>query len=149
MNYFQQFYTVIKETIIIKDYNFKYDIKNESIKDIFNNYLLMLNDIYSDDDYILFNKLQILHNILKDQKTDINPNYYRLIKSFNYIPLIRLQNNPTWISINNLIMHKIYSNIQIENDYTRFDWIIPINEIELLYKLNDNNDYYSDTELED
>ena len=93
----------------------------------------------NDDDYILLNKIQILNNIYINYSTNHNCcSYYKLLKSFNYIPLSRLNNNDKWLNINNKIWNKIYSNIQVDFDYDdMLNNFISINKLELLYDIDD------------
>lgn len=110
------FYNTITKIIKFNNYEFKYD----SNKEIFNNYILLLEKISNDNDYMLLNKLEILNNIFINKNyTHTCCSYYKLIYSFNYIPLSRLRNNYKWLNINNKIWNKIYSNKQVvfNNNY--------------------------------
>ena len=146
---FNRFYNVMKGTINIIDYKFEYNICNQTPKEIFNNYINFLEDISADDEYILLNKLEILGTIINNHEnilpTHNHCSYYKIIKSFEYIPLNRLIHNDEWNKINNEIWKRIYSNIKVDFDYS--DWIhgfTPIDISELLYELNDENDNKSD-----
>ena len=131
---FNSFYYVIFRIQKYNNYEFQYDPNKETIKEIFNNYISLLEKISNDEDYILLNKLEILDNNICS--------YYKLIKSFNYIPLSRLRNNNKWLEINNIILNKIYSNIQVnfEYDYNYFDDLVAINKSELLYNIDEDNE---------
>ena len=152
INHFQRFCNVIKASIINQqEYNFKYVI-NESIEDIYVNNLILLDNIYLDDNYILLNKIEILHDIIINNKnTHINCSYYKLLTSVNYIPLSRLKNNKEWITKNNLIWKKIYSNIKVSYNvtYNYINDFTPINKIELLYNLEENKEEEDDEEEEE
>ena len=74
---------------------------------------------------------------MKDYKIR-NIFYKKLIKSYKYIPYTRLKNNKKWLDINNKILRKIYSNIQVKYDFDfNLDEFVPINKLELLYKNDD------------
>jgi small GTP-binding protein len=138
-NKYNYFYDVITKIIEYNNYEFKYDSDKETIKEIFNNYISLLETISNDKDYILLNKLEILNNIYVNKNYNHNIcSYYKLIKSFDYIPLSRLKINNEWNEINYIIWDKIYSNIQIENDFsydTTYDFVA-IDESELLYNID-------------
>ena len=138
---FERIYNRIKE-LTTKKYKLKYN-ETKSITDNFNDYLLVLDDIYNDYDYILLNKVEILHSIIcDDTETDYNENcessYYKLIQSYNDISYERLRHNQKWLDKNNKIWRKIYSNIQIEFNFDfDMDDFLPINKLELLYNSKD------------
>ena len=128
--------------LINKKYELNYD-KTKTIVDNFNDYLSILDNIYNDYNYILLNKVQILYNIIINTNAfrtnyHISCNYYKLIKSYKYIPYERLRHNQKWLDKNNKIWRKIYSNIQIEYDFDfEMDNFVSINKLELIYNSKD------------
>ena len=138
---FNRFYHVIKKTIQIKDYKFEYDINKQTIKEIFNNYIEHLNKMYEDKDYILLNKLEILYDIIgNNMKTIKNTSYYKFLTNEFIIPLSRLKLNSLFIEINENIWQEIYSNNHINfcKSY-EIEQLIPINQYELLYYIDNDN----------
>jgi len=132
---FKDFYDIIKNTSQIKQYKLEFN-NNQTSKEIFNNYLKLLEDINNDNNYILLNKLEIINNISNNKYDDNNCSFIQLLNSFTYIPLSRLINNLEWSEIYESIWNKIYSNIEVDFNYGR-DYIKdfkPVNRFELLYK---------------
>jgi hypothetical protein len=109
-NTFDCFYNIIKQTIQIQYYKFEYDPNKQTTKEIFNDYIKLLENMSGADNYILLNKLEILHSRYDHN----NCSYYKFINEFKYIPLSRLKNNIEWLNINKKIWKKIYSNIEVD-----------------------------------
>ena len=82
---FKDFYDIIKNTSQIKQYKLEFN-NNQTSKEIFNNYLKLLEDINNDNNYILLNKLEIINNLEWSEiyESIWNKIYSNIEVDFNY-----------------------------------------------------------------
>jgi len=128
--------------IIYPDTNSKYDELDYYLKWLENN--------SNNKEYILLNKLQILFLMFYPEYTDkyyYHENYVmdyylknHLFRFYNNrihkigIGLDRLNNNPDYKRVTNIIYSKIFSNILLKYDKELYYDFTPIDKLELLYK---------------
>jgi GTPase SAR1 family protein len=106
---------------------------NPNIDNKFDCYINKLKKLNNDEDYILYNKLEILsclfHNI------PITSIFHNFSKYEIGIPYDRLKYNNKYIEAINEIWNNIYSNKKINFNHNNYNDFIPIDKTELLYVL--------------
>lgn len=129
---FNIFYYKMK--LLLEKDNYTIIISNNiDLYDRFNQYIDKLRELNNNEDFILFNKLQIIHCLLN--KTSITSIFHNFLKYNIGIPYDRLKYNNKYIEAINNIWNSIYSNIKINFNHNNFNDFIPIDKTELLYLL--------------
>jgi hypothetical protein len=122
---------VIIESSGIPNYH-SIDIPKElSLVDKFDYYIIAIDNMSENENYILHNKLQIMKNLISSKV--ISCDFSLLSKlTITGIDSIRILNNYRYKNCVNRIWTRIYSNIQIDYDGD-FNQFVPISLVELIY----------------
>jgi GTPase Era involved in 16S rRNA processing len=122
---------VIIESSGIPNYH-SIDIPKElSLVDKFDYYIIAIDNMSENENYILHNKLQIMKNLMSSKV--ISCDFSLLSKlTITGINSIRILNNYRYKNCVNRIWTRIYSNIQIDYDGD-FNQFVPISLVELIY----------------
>lgn len=106
---------------------------NLDVYDKFNKYIDELKKLNNNEDYILFNKLEIISCLMNG--LHIKSTFHDFSKYNIGISYDRLKYNNRYIEAINDIWKSIYSNIRITFNHNNFNDFIPIDKTELLYLL--------------